>query len=387
MKNNNTEAFDQWIRSEFVSINSELERLYRLQDDPAEITESGCALREQLRREGTELITALWREGNTDEGFDAAFDLLGNVGFFMAACRRHEITLPERDRESTLPEASALALQIGASIGVTPRFATAHLTTHNTAINGVAKSFTNLDAERIFNEYNTRGILAYKRAAEAIMRVKNVGATSAVAIDLFDVAEKALRDVIASNRILAKELSVEDFFYHVRPYYKPHHVGKNVFRGANAGDFAGINVLDLMLGLCRADDPYYSQLLIEKLLYMMPEDQAILKDAMRRQSVLAELRGSLSSQGGAQDNYEAFLRVCKAHGQTAKQHHNLLVEKFIVGPAKTLDAKHLGSITASGPELKHMLSALERLRDLRCASPSSEGWTAYSEIEEIRAAI
>jgi len=387
MTTKNTKAFDHWVRNDFVAINTDLETIYREQDDPALITSAGSALREQLREEGTVLITELLHEGNTDEGFDAAFDLLGNVGFFMAACRRHEITLPERDRESTLPEASALALQIGASIGVTPRFATAHLTTHNTAINGVAKSFTSLQAERVFNEYNTRGILAYKRAAEALMRVKQVGATSCIAIDLFAVAEQALRDVITSNKVLANKLSIEDFFYHVRPYYKPHHVGKNVFRGANAGDFAGINVLDLMLGLCRADDPYYSQLLIEKLLYMMPEDQGILKDAMRRQSVLDELLASLNSAGVPKENYEAFLKVCKAHGQTAKQHHNLLVEKFIVGPAKTMNAKHLGSITASGPELKHMLAALERLRDLRCASYSDSYETAFSSIERIRAAL
>ena len=30
-----------------------------------------------------------------DEGFDNA-DLLGNVGLYMAACRRHEITEPSR---------------------------------------------------------------------------------------------------------------------------------------------------------------------------------------------------------------------------------------------------------------------------------------------------
>ena len=28
------------------------------------------------------------------------------------------------------------------------------------------------------------------------------------------------------------------FFFCARPYYKPHRVGKEVYRGANAGDFA-----------------------------------------------------------------------------------------------------------------------------------------------------
>jgi hypothetical protein len=39
----------------------------------------------------------------------------------MAACRRHELTEPSREHTSPLREASALALQLGASLGVTPR--------------------------------------------------------------------------------------------------------------------------------------------------------------------------------------------------------------------------------------------------------------------------
>lgn len=76
-------------------------------------------------------------------------------------------------------------------------------------------------------------------------------------------AKQALQDVIDNNDKLFDDLNVERFFYCVRPYYKPHRVGLHEYRGANAGDFAGINVIDLLLGLCRADDPYYSQLLVD----------------------------------------------------------------------------------------------------------------------------
>ena len=51
-------------------------------------------------------------------------------------------------------------MHIGASIGVTPRFATAHLTTHNKALNGRYKRFTHLDDEKVFIDYNTKAILA-----------------------------------------------------------------------------------------------------------------------------------------------------------------------------------------------------------------------------------
>ena len=45
----------------------------------------------------------------------------------MAACRRHDITEPSRETKSPLKEASALAMQLGASLGVIPRFASSHL--------------------------------------------------------------------------------------------------------------------------------------------------------------------------------------------------------------------------------------------------------------------
>jgi len=89
--------FDQWVRHGFRLINTELELLYNQQAKP-EITRGvGTSLKNQLIQEGGELIQALLLEGNTDEGFDRGFDLLGNVGFFMAACRRHELDMPNQD--------------------------------------------------------------------------------------------------------------------------------------------------------------------------------------------------------------------------------------------------------------------------------------------------
>ena len=75
----------------------------------------------------------------------------------------------------------------------------------------------------------------------------------------------------------------------MRPYYKPYRVGRQEYRGANAGDFSGINELDLLLGLCRANDPYYAQLLVDKMSFMPPQDQARLRECMRHESFLDEL--------------------------------------------------------------------------------------------------
>jgi len=123
----NVATFDDWIRSSFVEMNTELEGVYWAQDNQADVSGGGDAIKQQLLEEGRNHVTVLLNEGNTDEGFDNNFDLLGNVGLYMAACRRHELTEPSRERTSPLREASALALQLGASLGVTPRFATSHL--------------------------------------------------------------------------------------------------------------------------------------------------------------------------------------------------------------------------------------------------------------------
>lgn len=220
--NTHTAIFDRWIRKDFVEINSELEKLYWQQADKANVEGIGETLKEQLALEGNALISNLLAEGNTDEGFDSAFDLLGNVGLFMAACRRHEITEPSRESASPLVEASALAMHIGASIGVTPRFATAHLTTHNKAVNGIYKRFTDLADEKLFIDYNTQGILAYKRASDALLKIVPLGISHPLCGELLKVVKHALIDVIESNNALYEQLDTERFFNCVRPYYKPY---------------------------------------------------------------------------------------------------------------------------------------------------------------------
>lgn len=386
----NANALDEWIRGRFIDLNSELEDIYWTQEDRANTVGVGDDLKQTLLSEGNELITALLAEGNTDEGFEAGFDLLGNVGFFMAACRRHELTEPTRETHSPLREASALALQVGASVGMIPRFSTAHLTTHNRAHGGVAKSFTHGEDEAVFNEFNTRAILAYQRASEALLRVSRLGMTSPVAIDLLRNAKDALDDVYASNEQLNAKLDVDRFFYSVRPYYKTYRVGHQSYRGANAGDFAGINVIDLLLGLCRGDDAYYSQLLVDKMLYMMPEDQALLRDVLRRRSLLSELKEQLgqSNQWPHQaQTIRSLLDVLDAHGRAAQQHHDLLVDKFITKPSKAMEERHHGTLTASGPPLPVLLAALEKLRDLRCARQRSDVKTAFEDVELLRGRI
>lgn len=382
-------ALDQWIRTDFRQMNSELESLYFEFPDGVSPAESN--IKHDLVEQGRELISALLKEGNTDEGFDSGFELLGDVGFYMAACRRHNITEPSRETRSPLHEGSALAMQLGASLGVIPRFASCHLETHNRAVNGEYKTFTSLPDERLFIDYNTRGVFSFIRASEALRNCLPLGVSHPVTYDLLKVAKFALEEVYDSNDQLFKRLDVDNFFYCVRPYYRPHRVGLHEYRGANAGDFAGINVIDLLLGLCKADDPYYSQLLVDKFLFMRPDDQLVLRDCMRRTSLMDSFLACNErdrSQAWYQENLIAFLEVCDAHGKVARQHHERLVHKFIERPADLGAHRDQQDLTASGPPLPILLKALRKLCDMRCAAPDTEGYvTRHGDVQQLRGTV
>jgi hypothetical protein len=384
------DAFDRWIRTAFVELNTELENLYFAQSDRANVEGIGDPLKARLRDEGHGYIVDLWREGNTGEGFDSAFGVLGNVGLYMGALRRHELTNPDRDQRSPFAEASSLAMHVGASIGMAPRFATAHLATHNLAVAGKRKSFTSLADEFLFIDENTRGILGFQRTADALARIVPLGVSSPVADVLFEAAKDGLRDVIRCNDRLFADLDVDRFFYSVRPYYKPYHVGRQVYRGANAGDFSGINEIDLLLGLCRASDTYYAGLLVDKMLFMLPSDQARLRDCMTHRSLLDELlllADEHANTGWFQQNARMFLEVCDLYAQTAAQHHDQLVSRFIVKPAGDLNAAQLQGITASGPPLPVLVRSLEVLRDYRMAARSPDLDTRHADLARLRTAV
>jgi hypothetical protein len=386
----NARDFDRWMRGPFVAMNSALEALYFAQADRANVEGVGDPIKHALRDEGHIHVLALWREGNTGDGFESAFGVLGNVGMYLAALRRHELTNPAREERSPFREASSLALHVGASIGMAPRFATAHLATRNFAVAGVRKSFTDLPDEFLFIDENTRGILCFQRAADALARIPALGVSNPVADVQFAAAADALRAATAINARLFERLDADRFFYSVRPYYKPYRVGRLEYRGANAGDFSGINEIDLLLGLCQANDPYYAQLLVDKMLFMIPEDQARLRDCMRHRNLLDELLTLADAHYHAPwflANARAFLEVCELFATTAAQHHDQLVQRFIAVPARSLDEQHLTGLTASGPPLGVLLRALETLRDYRMAADRPDLATRHADLARLRACL
>ena len=379
--------FDHWIRGSFREMNTALETMYYAQEQRHNVEGIGDNIKRALVEEGRRHIVELLKENNLASGFENAYDLLGCVGFYMAACRRHEVTEPSREKTSPLVEASALALSLGTALGITPRLATSHLADYNFAVNGVYRSFTLLKDEQLFFDYNALSMFAYMRAADALRRVVHIGISHPLAYHLFCDARAGLQDVGKWSALLFDELDVERFFFCVRPYLKPYRVGATVYRGGNAGDFAGTNVVDLLLGLCNANDLFYSQLLSDKFRFMMPAEQTLMMDCVSRQNFMDQFLLAMATHGHQiwyKQNLEAFLSVVAAHGQNATQHHDQLVKKFIEAPAAWLPEEDLTNLTASGPPLPVLIKSLEKLRDLRMARNRQDIPSRYQDVERLR---
>ena len=149
----NARNFDHWIRTSFCEMNTELEELYFIQENRANISQVGDTTKKALCNEGLELIARLVKEGNTDEGFEQGFNSLGDISLYGS--------LPPARNERGCGRACGLAAGslgtghgVGCSLGHSTRFATSHLTTHNLAINGRYKTFTSLEDEAVFINYN-----------------------------------------------------------------------------------------------------------------------------------------------------------------------------------------------------------------------------------------
>ena len=359
-------ALDAWLRSDFIRINTALEELYFAERvDVICGREDVDTLKMQLLRGGAPLMEALADVSLPDDP-RASYRLLGLVGHYLAACRRHEAALS--DRNGARHAAWQISQRIGATLNVVPRFVFAHQSLFNEALAGRFRTFTSLPDEELFIRLNALGVLAYQRAAHALRGLADVGVTSRVASYLFDAAEAALLDVLTFNQDLSRALDVDRFFLNIRPYFKTYEVGGREYRGANAGDFSAINEIDVTLGLCRMDDPFYRAIVMEKTGHVPPDDQETLRTLDRRSSLLDLFVRELDASGATgewRDNAARYLRVVKAHGAAYAHHHHRLVKAYVEAPSKSLASAHSAGITSSGPPLEDLMAMLQRLVELR----------------------
>ncbi|HEX6163611.1 MAG TPA: monodechloroaminopyrrolnitrin synthase PrnB family protein, partial [Vicinamibacterales bacterium] len=287
---------DRWLRGDFVRINTALEEIYFAERiDVIHGRSDVDALKLQLLEQGGPLMERAANMPALPAHPHASYRLLGLVGHYLAACQRHEAALT--DDSGARQAAWTVSTRIGHALGVAPRFVFAHQSLFNEAIGGRVRTFTSLPDEEIFIRYNALGVAAYYRAAEALRGITNVGVSSPVASYLFDQAEAALNDVLRFNHDLARQLNVDRFFFNIRPYFKTYRVGDADYRGANAGDFSAINEIDVTLGLCSMNDPFYQAIVREKSRYVPPDDLEILRTLKERRSLADMFRTDRNEHG------------------------------------------------------------------------------------------
>lgn len=373
--------FDRWIRNDFADLNTELEEGYfaaktQILLDRAELDD----IKQRLMREGADLIRRIAESRAVPEGPHARYELLGSVGFYLGACRRHEVA-------GAQSVAWPLARLLASSLGVAPRFVFAHQAFYNRAVRDKFRTFTSLEDERTFITYNALAALAYQRTAASLRRIPGLGMSSPLAAYLLQDAQAGLDEVLHFSKVLSKQLDAERFFFNIRPYFKPYRVGGVEYRGANAGDFAAINSIDVLLGLCSPHDPFYQAVLAEKYPYLPPEDQTLLRTTIMAEPLLdaftkEAVAGPITSQ--LRDNAELFLAVCRRYGAVYAFHHHQLVGPFLKEPATHAPQEHQADLTASGPPLDVVIETLSRLSDLRAARPRPGGTSARASLDRLR---
>ena len=383
------EKLDTWLREGFVAINTQLEHAYF--DERVDVIMGRPALddlKAALLRGGGERIQDIAAMASLPPGSDARYRLLGMVGSYLAACRRHEAELSAG--AGGQEAAWTLSLRMGCSLGVAPRFVFAHQALFNDAVAGAFRTFTSLPDERTWILLNASAVMAYRRAAHTLRDAAHVGVSSPLAGYLFQNARAALEDVLHFNQQLSRDLNVDRFYFNIRPYFKSYRVGHAQHRGANAGDFSAINEIDVMLGLCSTADPFYQAIVQEKTGHVPPCDQAAMRALDRTPSLLHAFLRELESHGATpawRASAEAFLGTCKAHGAAYAYHHQRLVKPFLQEPARAAHSAHSAGVTSSGPPLDEVVGVLGRLMDLRLARAAPGMWSAAPAMQRIRNAL
>lgn len=381
---NSIDRLDAWLRGGFVHINTSLEELYFA--DRVDVIHGRAdadGYKHALLEQGGPLMEALQSSSLPSEP-RGQYRLLGLIGHYLAACQRHEA--PLSDDLGGRRAAWDVSVQIGQSLGVVPRFVFAHQSLFNEAIGGRIRTFTSLPAEEIFIRYNALGVLAYHRAAAALRGIVDIGVSNPVAAYKFDEADAALQDVLRFNQALSRQLNVGRFFFNIRPYFKTYRVGDRDYRGANAGDFSAINEIDVTLGLCRMNDPFYRAIVSEKAGHVPPDDQRALSTLDREPALVDAFMAELDTAGPTTElkvNAAKFLAVCKSHGAAYAHHHHRLVKVYVEAPSTSLSSAHSGGITSSGPPLDELMAMLGRLADLRLAR-NREDFDRISKMSETR---
>ena len=348
--------FAVWIRQNLWKLNRELTAA-RVAEDSDEMGR----IEEKLVSEGMHFVEKINGQPTIyDE--QSAFPLLGDVGTFAASCARHNVKMYQEGDDAIKP-LGGLINRLSIITGTAPRAIIHHFTVDNIAVEGAYRGFTHSDDEKHFFRIGTDAMIAYDEAAQGLKRVQAIGISHPLSADMLKDVGKTIGKVEQAYREI-EILKPGSFYGDIMPYLMAHKIRSKAVRGFSAGDFGSANEVDLLIGVCGLDDPFYSGICLEKMPYMRRHGQESLRSVCQYRSML-DLFLEVSHQSEEswfKESGNAFLDVIEANRSVAKRHHDSLVDKYLTRAIP--DDAHAGQ---AKEHLAHMLKFLERIRDLRAA--------------------
>jgi len=174
------------------------------------------------------------------------------------------------------------------------------------------------------------------------------------------------------------------FFYSAAAVLQPLSHRRQEYRGANAGDFSG-STNRPVVGLCRANDLYYAQLLWTRC-FACCAGPGRLRECMSYRSLLDELLAwrPISARAVSPEDARSFLEVCDLIRAHATPTSHMLVSALSRSPQEPRRDGSAGDY--GGPPLPVLLRSLETLRD--CASPRSAATSSRGTMtSEVRSLV
>jgi hypothetical protein len=309
---------------------------------------------------------------------ESAFQLLGDVGTFAASCNRHNVKMFREGGDAIKP-LGGIINKLSIITGTAPRAIINHFTIDNIAIDGEYRGFTHSVDEKLFFDFGTIAMLAYEEASSALKKVQSLGFSHPLSIDFLQKASKALNKVEQTYQKV-EQLKPMSFYGEIMPYLSAHKIRSKSVRGFSAGDFGSANEVDLQLGVCVLEDPFYAGICLEKMPYMRRRGQDSLREVCGFNNILDQflLHSNMSESPWYKDAGKAFLGVIEANRSVGKRHHDVIIEKYLTKAIP--DDENQNEARA---HLSQMVKFLERIRDLRAAEIDNIPYSKAKKVREL----
>lgn len=342
------DELDGWVRRKLPQLNDELDQI----TDSAKDARTGVLIDElarfsdSLRADSHVLLQA---------GEGEVLEVLGNLGFMLASCARHQVSMEHPKLGPTID----LLHDLGAAIGHPPRDSLYTYVISNTRDQwGRYRAFTPHTDEQAFIDLTRQALEYSEKALRALQEFQSTGYRRAALL------KEAIRHTMSYQGCFhafemkdrgGKRAMEPDFFYRLFRDYFPTVELKGVSWGPpTAANAAPVIITDFVLGVATGS---YGTHIAKRLRYFTLHDQFRIRQAMRTPSILDELVEPETSDAvtvaeqidsrGKREVAACFLELVQRVGGASSTHWGLL-RKYLMKPAQEEQRLLQGRGTATG---------------------------------------